>query len=62
MTILLTLFLVGWQPIAAGVVVALASVYLVWKLGFADRKPRRKRGPDVPVRKLVRKTPKSGCH
>ncbi|MCB9634199.1 MAG: hypothetical protein H6721_18915 [Sandaracinus sp.] len=62
LTPFLTPFLVGWQPIAAGVVVALACVYLVWKLGFSDRKPRRKRGPDVPVAKLVRKTPKSGCH
>jgi len=54
--------LAHWQPIAAGVVVALAVVYLVWKLGFEGRKPRRKRGPDVPVSRLVRKPPSRGCH
>jgi hypothetical protein len=50
----------SWQPIAAGVVVVLAVAYLVWKLAFEGRKPRRKRGPDVPVSRLVRKRP--GCH
>jgi hypothetical protein len=54
--------LAHWQPIAAGAVVALAVIYLVWKLGFEGRKPRRKRGPDVPVSRLVRKRPSRGCH
>lgn len=58
--------LAHWQPIAAGAVVALALVYLVWKLGFEGRKPRRtprsSSRPDVPVSRLVRKPPSRGCH
>lgn len=55
---------IGWQAWAAGGVVLLAIAYLVWKLGIAPRRPRTKRGPDVPVSRLVRKRrdEKKGCH
>ncbi|MEM9067983.1 MAG: hypothetical protein AAGE52_05730 [Myxococcota bacterium] len=43
-----------WQGIAAGAIVAGALVYLVWKLGFRSRTPKRKR-VDVPASALVRK-------
>jgi hypothetical protein len=47
---------VSWQSIAVVLVVALALAYLVWKLGFAGGAgPKKKRGPDVPAKKLVRK-------
>jgi hypothetical protein len=43
-----------WQePIAALIIVG-ALAYLVWKLGFASRRPRRPRGPDVPLSRLKR--------
>lgn len=51
-----------WQPIVAGLVVVLAVIYLVWKLGFEGRAPKKKRGPDVPLSRLVRKRPDRGCH
>lgn len=51
-----------WQPIVAGLVVVLAVIYLVWKFGFEGRTPRKKRGPDVPLSRLVRKRPDRGCH
>ncbi|MBX3246171.1 MAG: hypothetical protein KF901_03235 [Myxococcales bacterium] len=54
-------FAMGWQAWAAGAVVLLAVAYLVWKLGIAPRRPRVRRGPDVPVSRLVRKRDKS-CH
>ncbi|HJK92097.1 MAG TPA: hypothetical protein RMH85_09655 [Polyangiaceae bacterium LLY-WYZ-15_(1-7)] len=44
----------GWQPLAAGVVVALAVAYLVWKLGLQGRRPKEKGGPDVPASRLVK--------
>ncbi len=44
-------------------IVACAVAYLLWKLAFANRTPRRKR-IDVAANQLVRKTSKrgSGCH
>ena len=45
----------SWQPLAAGATVALAFLYLVWKLGFAGRPKKRRRGPDVAASDLVRK-------
>lgn len=44
----------GWQPLAAGAVVALAVAYLVWKLGLQGRRPKGKSGPDVPASRLVK--------
>ncbi len=44
----------GW---GAALVVVGAVAYLVWKLGFASRPRRVKRGPDVPVSRLVRRRP-----
>jgi len=45
------------QAWGAALIVVLALCYLVWKLGFASRPRRRKRGPDVPVSRLVRRRP-----
>ncbi len=46
----------SWQSIAAGAAVLLAIGYLVWKLGLEGRGgKRKKRGPDVPTGRLVRK-------
>jgi hypothetical protein len=43
------------QHVAAGLIVAAAAGYLVWKLARAARPPRTQRGPLVPASKLVRK-------
>ena len=46
----------SWQSIAVALAVAAALGYLVWKLGFAGGAgPKRKRGPDVRAKQLVRK-------
>jgi hypothetical protein len=45
------------QDAIAFAIVAAAVAYLIWKLAIAPRRPpRRKRGPDVTVGSLVRKT------
>ena len=51
---------IGWQEIAAGLVVLAAVAYLVWKLGVAPRlaSKGKRGGPDVPVGRLTRKKPK----
>jgi hypothetical protein len=46
---------VSWQHAAAGLIVAAAAAYLVWKLTRAARPPRTQRGPLVPAARLVRK-------
>lgn len=48
-----------WQEIMAGLVVALACVYVIRK--FRGKKSRRHRpgGPDVPLSRLTRKPPPS---
>jgi len=43
-----------WQEPIAALVVALAALYIVWKLGWAGRRPRRSRRPDVPLARLRR--------
>jgi|CXWL01.1.fsa_nt_gi hypothetical protein len=44
------------QDALALVIVAAAVAYLVWKLAIAPRRPPRRRGgPDVTVRSLVRR-------
>ena len=42
------------QDVATLVVVALAALYLVWKLGWRSRSVRRRKAPDVPLRRLRR--------
>ena len=50
-----------WQEVIAGLVVALAIVYLGHKVfGMGRRRPRSATRPDVPVKRLTRK--KDGCH
>jgi len=44
-----------WQHLAAGLIVATAAGYLVWKLARTARPPRTQRGPLVPAARLVRK-------
>jgi hypothetical protein len=44
------------QDLLALGIAGLAAAWLVWRLGFGSRKPRPKRGPDVTVASLVRKT------
>jgi hypothetical protein len=48
---------VSAQAWGAALVVLGALGYLGWKLGFASRPRRQKRGPDVPVSRLVRRRP-----
>ena len=43
------------QDLATLIVVLLASAYLMWKLGWARRSPRVRRGPDVPLSRLTRR-------
>jgi hypothetical protein len=40
------------QEVVVAIIVAAAFVFVVWKLFLADRRPRRKRGPDVPLSRL----------
>jgi hypothetical protein len=47
----------NWQAWTAGLIVAAAIAYLVWKIGFASRRRPKKRGPDVPASRLVRRKP-----
>jgi heme/copper-type cytochrome/quinol oxidase subunit 2 len=47
-----------WQQIVAGLIVAAAGAYVVWR--FRRKKQRRSQGPDVPVSRLTRKRPPSG--
>jgi hypothetical protein len=42
-----------WQEPIAALIVLVAAAYLIWKVGWASR-PRRRRGPDVPLAKLTR--------
>lgn len=45
-----------WQQMGAAVVVLAAVVYLIWKMSWGSRPPRRrKKGPDVPTSQLTRK-------
>ena len=44
----------SWQEPIAFLIVAAAAVYIVWKFFWAGRRPRRKRGPDVPLARLKR--------
>jgi hypothetical protein len=46
---------VNWQHAAAGLIVAAAAAYLVWKVALSTRPPRKQRGPLVPASRLVRK-------
>lgn len=47
------------QPVLAGLIVALAVVYLAYKVfGVGRRRPRRPPGPDVPVSRLTRRRPR----
>jgi hypothetical protein len=48
----------SWQAWSAALIVLAAVVYLVWKLGFASRSRPKKKGPDVPASRLVRRRPK----
>ena len=45
----------SWQAWSAGLIVVADVAYLVWKVGFSTRRPRKKAGPDVPVSRLVRR-------
>jgi len=45
----------SWQAWTAALIVLAAVVYLVWKLGFASRPRQKKKGPDVPASRLVRR-------
>lgn len=46
-----------WQPIATGLVVGIAALYLVRKIGgFGRRRTRKRSGPDVPLASLKRKS------
>ena len=56
-TWLLPLFLGGTMSAIYFLPKVGAVAYLVWKLGFASRPRRVKRGPDVPVSRLVRRRP-----
>jgi hypothetical protein len=47
------------QEAIVAIVVALAAVYVIWRFFFAGSRPRRKRGPDVPLRNLRRKPPRN---
>ncbi len=42
------------QELVAGLIVLAALAYVVYKFAFAGRRPRRKRGPDVPISRLRR--------
>jgi hypothetical protein len=45
-----------WQQIMAGLAVAAAGAYVIWR--FRRKKDqRRSQGPDVPVSRLTRKRP-----
>lgn len=46
------------QGAAAAAIVMAAIGYLAWKVGLGGRKRPARRGPDVPVSKLVRRPPK----
>jgi hypothetical protein len=49
----------GWQDLAAWVIVALAAAFLVDRFFLSARRKRRNgsKKPDVPVSALVRKRP-----
>lgn len=49
-----------WQTLSVILIVAGAIAFLGWKVLGGDRKPRRRRGPDVPIANLVRKRDASG--
>jgi hypothetical protein len=42
----------GAQEVAVAIIVALAAAYVLWKFFFAGRRPRSRRGPDVPLSNL----------
>ena len=44
----------GWQEVATVATVLSAVSYLVWKLGFGGKRPKRG-GPDVKLSALTRK-------
>ena len=44
------------QDLLALLVVLGAVAYLAWRFGWQSRKPRVRRGPDVTVGSLVKKT------
>ncbi len=44
----------SWQEPVAALIVIGAVVYLVWKMGWASRRRRPRRGPDVPIARLRR--------
>ncbi len=53
----------SWQAVATAVVVAAAALYLVYKVAIASRPRTRRKGPDVPVSRLVRgKRAAPKCH
>jgi hypothetical protein len=47
------------QEVIVALVVAAAAGYVIWRFFFAGSRPRRKRGPDVPLANLRRKPPRS---
>jgi len=40
------------QGVIVALVVGAATAYVVYRFFFAGRKPRRRRGPDVPLSRL----------
>ncbi len=50
----------GWQPLAAGLVVGLAAIYLFWKFFLAGRTKKSPQSPDVSLRRLRRSAKDTG--
>ena len=49
-----------WQTLAVLLIVTGAVAFLGWKVFGSERKPRSRRGPDVPIGNLVRKRDTGG--
>jgi hypothetical protein len=44
-----------WQPWVAGLIVALAGGYVIWRFRGKNERKRRPQGPDVPLSRLTEK-------